>query len=108
VRVVAGVLIGEIAQRSRTGFVEPSLHTRQVAQTCGMRQIVWKRPDAGEQWDDVRPCVGHRVFDGRRIGRLAPQHGGIDIEKSDDEVRAIAERRDREEPGLKLQTVFAE
>ena len=39
-RVVVGIVIVEIAQRRRAGFVEPVLHPREVAHACRMRQIV--------------------------------------------------------------------
>ena len=47
-RVVVGIVIVEIAQRRRAGFVEPVLHPREVAHACRMRQIVRQGPDAGE------------------------------------------------------------
>jgi hypothetical protein len=37
---------------------------REIAHACRMRQIVRKRPDAGEQWHEVSVFVDERELDG--------------------------------------------
>ena len=64
-----------------------------------MRQIVRQRPDAGEQWNEVRLRVGERELDGLRWRRrLAPQDRGIEVEKGGDEFPAIVQRGRPDEP----------
>ena len=107
--VVAGKVILEIAQRRRAGFVEPLLHSREVSHGRRVWQIVRHRPDAGEQWYQV--CLRIRACepDGRRRWpRLASQECGLEIEKSDDECFAIAQRGPLDEPDLKVHSGFTE
>ena len=86
--------------------VEPPLHAREVAHARRMGQIVRYRPDAGEQWNEVRIRVGDCVLDSLRRGRrLAPQYCGIEVEKRADECLAIVQRRDFDEPSLKSHVV---
>src|SRR4051812_44455833 len=96
-------MIFDIAQSRRSGGVEPPLHPREVAHACGVRQIVRKRPDTGEHWNEVCPRVCEREFDGLRSRRrLAPQYRGIEVEKGGDEFPAILQRGPADDLRLKL------
>src|SRR5688572_20593656 len=66
-------LVSEVAQCRLALCVEPALHALQVAHACRMGKVVWYRPDAREQWKELRRSVGQCLFDVlRRRWRLAP------------------------------------
>ena len=69
---------------------------------------IW--PDAREQWKEMRRCVGQRLFDVlRRRWRLAPQYGGMEVEKRADEwFKTVVERRDANNPVLEPHEVVTE
>ena len=72
-----------------------------------MRQIVRHRPDAGEEWNEVRVRIGECELDGLRRGRrLSPQERGTEIEKSDDEFSTIVQCRGLDEFNLNAYSLF--
>jgi hypothetical protein len=98
-------MIRHVAQCRLALRVEPASHAREVSVPGCVRQIVGQRPDAQQQWKQLRLCIRERELEGLRRGRrLPPQYRGIEVEQGRDEFPAIVQRGHFDQAHLKCHT----
>src|SRR4029453_13681078 len=105
----ARIMILDIPQHRSAGLVEPPPHARKIAHARCMRQIVWQRPDAGQDWNEVCLDIRECELDRLRWRRwLAPKDRGIQVEESCDEFAQTMQRCPPDDLGLEPHELLTE